>query len=449
MKSVCALVLCAGNGTRMRSTLPKVMHPIAGLPLVGHVRNTLLDMGMTNIAYVISSKMDKLTSFLGEAPIFHQESPLGTAHAVLSAKPFLESAHDQSILVLFGDTPLLRPETLENLIQHHKNTKSSVTLLGMNVETQNNYGRIVLSNKGDVEKIVEAKDATPDELTIELCNSGVMALEGNSALTLLNQITCQNAKGEYYLTDIVALARKDGLNVGVCTAGHDEVLGVNTREDLAYAEKIFQSRARTQAMAQGVTLQDPESVHFSHDTVLGKDVIVEPNVYFGPKVYVDESTRIRAFSYLEGVHVGSKCEIGPFARLRPGTILDENVKIGNFVEVKKSHFTKGAKASHLSYIGDAHVGEKANIGAGVITCNYDGTLKHETYIGDGAFIGSNTALIAPIKVGGGSIVGAGSVITQDVSDNAIAIARGIQREVLHGAERFRSKAKAKKLSQES
>ncbi|MBS0184992.1 MAG: bifunctional UDP-N-acetylglucosamine diphosphorylase/glucosamine-1-phosphate N-acetyltransferase GlmU [Proteobacteria bacterium] len=439
--SIRALVLCAGGGTRMKSGIPKVMHKIGGLPLIGHVLETLKMLPLSHKACVISSQMDEVKGFVSPIECYIQSEAKGTAHAVLAAAPFFESAPAGCLLVLFGDTPLITPETIKRLLNKHKASKAALTILGMEVPSANQYGRIFLDKDGFCTRIIEAKEATEAELKNTLCNSGVMILDLSVASSLLREVTCHNASEEYYLTDCVEIAAQKGLKTSVALASQEEVFGINTQADLAVAEEVFQKRARLKALEQGVSLQDPASVYFSYDTSLEKGVFVEPHVYFGPNVRVEEGARIRAFSYLEGAKIGKNSIIGPFARLRPGTEIFENVRVGNFVEIKKSVLSKDVKVNHLSYIGDAEIGASTNIGAGTITCNYDGISKHETKIGEKVFIGSNTALIAPISIGEGAIIGAGSVITQDVADDAIALSRSPQKQILEGAKRFQQRAR--------
>lgn len=447
---ITAIILAAGKGTRMKSSLPKVMHKVAGLPMVGHVVKLALDVGAAPIALVVAEGMEKVTDLArdiaGEVDIAIQKEQHGTAHAVLAAKPVLGDV-DGIALVLYGDTPLLTKESVSQLIAAlESDRKCAVAVLGFVPEDAGAYGRLVLGEDGTLKKIVEAKDANDDELAIDLCNSGVMAIRGELLWKLLTSVKNENAKKEYYLTDIVELARAAGHTALAVEGDADEVLGVNARSELAVAEAIFQYRARQKAMENGVTLIDPDSVFFAADTQVASDVLIEPNVYFGPGVTVASGAHIKAFSHIEGASIGAKTVVGPFARVRPGTSLGEEVKIGNFVELKAADVKAGAKISHLSYIGDATVGEEANIGAGTITCNYDGYLKYRTTIGKGVFVGSNSALVAPVILGEGSMIAAGSVITQDVAADSLAIARGQQVEKPGAAKEFRSKKTAEKLA---
>ena len=440
-----AIVLAAGKGTRMKSDLPKVLHPVGNQPMVHHVLETADAAGLDPQVLVIAPGMHKVASVghhFSEAILSAtQHEQLGTANAVLAAKPSLQG-FEGDLVVLYGDTPLIRPETITRLLAAlHADARCAVAVLGFTPADPADYGRLVLDAKGNLAKIVEAKDATAKEKDIRLCNSGVIALRGSVAWELLEKIDNRNAKGEYYLTDVVALAIAGGMHAIAVEADEQEVLGVNSRADLAVADAVFQTRKRHAAMLCGVTLQAPETVYFSADTELAPDVLVEPNVYFGPGVVVGSGAHIKAFSHLEGCVVGEDASVGPFARLRPGTNLGADVKVGNFVELKKADVAAGAKISHLSYIGDAEVGEDANIGAGTITCNYDGYNKYRTQIGREAFIGSNSALVAPVRIGDGAIVAAGSVITENIEDNALALARTRQEQKADWAKSFRDKQK--------
>lgn len=419
-----AIVLAAGEGTRMRTSLPKALHAIGGRTLLAHVLGAVSG---ADIALVVGPDHGALETaakkLVPGAKVFVQRERLGTAHAVLAAKAALVEKHDD-ILVMFADTPLVRPETLAQL-RGALAQGAAVAVLGFKPADPTGYGRLVL--KGDeLAAIVEHRDATADQLKIDFVNGGLMALAGAHALTILERIGNANAKGEYYLTDAVAIARKMGLKAVAIETAEDDVLGINTKAQLAQAEAVLQTRLRNAAMEAGVTMVAPETVFLSADTKFGKDVTIEPNVVFGLGVTVDDGAVIRAFSHLEGAHVGKGARVGPYARLRPGADLGADVHIGNFVEVKAAKIEDGAKANHLSYIGDARVGAGANVGAGTITCNYDGINKHLTDIGAGAFIGSNSALVAPVKIGDGAYVGSGSVITQDVPANALALERSPQ-----------------------
>lgn len=421
-------LLAAGKGTRMRSELPKVLHKVAGLPMMGHALNSAKGCTPTRSVIVTGHQSERVAeaakALSPGAVCVEQEPQLGTGHAVLQAKDALAD-FEGDVFILFADTPLIRPETLVEMAKARE-AGAAVVVLGFEAETPGGYGRLIEGADGGLEKIVEAKDASEAELAVTLCNSGVMCVDRTTLFRLLGNVTNDNANGEYYLTDIVGLARSENLPCSVVRCDEEETLGVNSRVDLAAAEAAFQRRARIAAMEAGVTLTDPASVTFSHDTELGTDVIVEPNVIFANGVKVDSDATIRGFSHLEGCSVASGAIIGPYARLRPGAEIGEGARIGNFVEVKNATFAAGAKANHLSYVGDASVGTKANIGAGTITCNYDGYLKHRTEIGDDAFIGSNTALVAPVAVGSRATVAAGSVIVSDVDDDDLAVARGRQ-----------------------
>lgn len=437
-RSCLAIVLAAGEGTRMRSSLPKVLHRVGHRTLVGHVLTAAAKAGGAEIAVVVGPGRDDVATeartVAPGASVFEQRERLGTAHAVLAARDAIAKGADD-ILVIFADTPLVRPETLSRL-RAAIASGAAVTALGFRPLDPTGYGRLVM--KGDeLVAIREDKDATADERKITLCNGGLMALAGASALKILDRIGNDNAKGEYYLTDAVAIARELGLKATVIETDEDDVRGINTKAQLAEAEAVLQQRLRAAAMEAGVTMIAPETVFLSSDTKFGKDVTVEPNVVFGPGVTVEDGATIRSFSHLEGAAVGKGARVGPFARLRPGAKLGEDVHIGNFVEVKAATIEDGAKANHLAYIGDARVGAKANIGAGTITCNYDGVNKHLTDIGAGAFIGTNSSLVAPVKIGDGAYVGSGSVVTRDVPADALAIARGQQVNKEGGAARLR------------
>ena len=432
-------LLAAGKGTRMRSDLPKVLHKIAGLPMLGHALNSAQGCEPSRAVIVTGHQSDRVAdaakALSPGAVCVKQEPQLGTGHAVLQAKEALADFKGD-VFILFADTPLIRSETLVAMAEA-RSKGAAVVVLGFEAAIPGGYGRLIEGSDG-LDRIVEAKDATEAELAVTLCNSGVMCVDSKTLFSLLDRVTNHNANGEYYLTDIVGLAREDNLPCAVVRCDEEETLGVNSRVDLAAGEAAFQARARTAAMVEGVTLTDPSSVSFSYDTKLGQDVIVEPNVVFGPGVTVESGATIRAFSHLEGCTVAAEAIIGPYARLRPGAEIGMGARIGNFVEVKNATFGAGAKANHLSYVGDASVGEKANIGAGTITCNYDGFLKYKTEIGDEAFIGSNTALVAPVSVGARATVGAGSVIVENVGDDDLAIARGKQATKVGLAARLRT-----------
>jgi len=443
-----AIVLAAGEGFRMRSSLPKALHAIGGRTLLEHVLRSAVLAGGAEIAVVVGPDHDAVAAqarkLAPQAQIFVQSERLGTAHAVLAAKQAIARGADD-ILVVFADTPLLRPETLANL-RAALERGAAVAVLGFKPADPQGYGRLVM-NGGELVAIREQNDATLEELAIAFCNGGLMALAGDKAIPILERIGNANAKGEYYLTDAVAIARDMGLKAVAIETGEDDVRGINTKAQLAQAEAVLQTSLRAAALEAGVTMIAPQTVYLAADTKLGRDVTIEPNVVFGPGVTVEDGALIRSFSHLEGAHVGKGARIGPFARLRPGTELGQDVHIGNFVEVKAAQIEAGAKANHLSYIGDARVGEGANIGAGTITCNYDGIAKHRTDIGAGAFIGSNSSLVAPVKIGDGAYVGSGSVVTKDVPANALAVARSKQTVKEGWAKRLRQlKGLSKNLS---
>jgi bifunctional UDP-N-acetylglucosamine pyrophosphorylase/glucosamine-1-phosphate N-acetyltransferase len=443
------VILAAGKGTRMRSALPKVLHAIAGRSMLGHVLALAAGVGGGKLAVVVGPGMDAVRKeALAAAPgatVFVQEKQAGTADAVLAAREAI-AAHTGDLLVLFADTPLITPETVGKLLAE-LDRGAQVAVLGFEAREPGSYGRLVTDADGSLMAIREAKDATAAELQIRLCNSGVMAFRLDQPLAVLDKIGNANAKGEFYLTDAIEIVRNGGGRAGVVVCDEDEVLGVNARGELAQAEAIWQRRARQRVLAEGVTLIAPETVWLSFDTVLGQDVLIEPNVFFGPGVTVEAGAEIKANSYLEGARVGAGARIGPFARLRPGAVLGRDVHVGNFVEVKNVAMGDGAKANHLSYLGDGSVGEKANIGAGTIFCNYDGFFKHKTEVGAGAFVGSNSALVAPVKVGAGAYIGSGSVITKDVAADALALERSTQDERPGWALKFRTMMARRKAAQ--
>lgn len=423
---VSLVILAAGMGSRMNSDLPKVLHPLAGAPLLVHAMRAGAALEPERVVVVTGHEGEKVAKAARaenpEALIAHQADQLGTAHAVAQAREAL-AGFSGDLVVLYGDTPFIRPETLEAM--REARARHGVVVLGFDAADPARYGRLVMG--GDrLDRIVEFDDATDEERAITLCNSGVVCADATMLFELIDAVGKANAKGEYYLTDIVAIARERGLSAGVVTCPEAETLGINTRAELAAAEAAFQTRARAEALDLGVTLTAPETVYFALDTVIGRDALVGPNVVFGPGVTIESGAEIRAFCHLEGCHVSRGAVVGPFARLRPGTELAEDTRVGNFVEVKNAILDEGAKVNHLSYIGDAQVGERANIGAGTITCNYDGVMKHRTEIGARAFIGSDTMLVAPVRVGADAMTGSGSVITADVPDGALALARARQ-----------------------
>ncbi len=440
-RPLAVVVLAAGKGTRMRSALPKVLHKVAGRSMIGHVVAAAEALKAIQVVVVLAPGMDAVAAAVKPHAVAIQHQQHGTADAVKAAREAL-SGFAGDVLILYGDCPLIQPETLARMRQERRD--EAVTVLGIRVRGVSPYGRLVLGADGALERIVEALDATDAEKRIDLCNSGVMLIDGSCLFGLLDDIGNDNVKGEYYLTDIVAVARNAGLVCRVVEAPAQEALGVKSRAELSVVEATMQTRLRRRAMDNGATLVDPKTVWFAFDTELGQDVTVEPNVVFGPGVKVGDGVEIRAFSHIEKAVIETGAIIGPYARLRPGASIGEGAHIGNFVEVKNSRIDKGAKANHLSYIGDADVGAGANIGAGTITCNYDGFTKSRTVIGAGAFIGSDTTLVAPVKVGAGAFTGAGSTVTEDVPDDALAVARGRQAVKPGWAAAFRAKQRAAK-----
>lgn len=445
-----AVVLAAGKGTRMRSALPKVLHAIAGRSLLGHVLAAVQEAGAARIAVVVEPGQEavarEVAAMAPGASVHPQAERLGTAHAVLAAREALEG-QAADVIVAFGDTPLVTPETFARL-RAPLTQGASIAVLAFEAADPKGYGR-VLTRDGRVTAIREEKDASEAERAVRLSNAGLMALSGAHALSLLTRIGNDNAAGEYYLTDAVALAVAEGLPVVVVPVDEAEAQGVNDRVQLSVAEAAIQARLRRAAQLGGATLVAPETVFLSADTVLGRDVVVEPHCVFGPGVVIGDGCTIRAFSHLHDARLEEGVDIGPHVRLRGGAVLKAGVHLGNFVEIKNAVLQAGAKAAHLTYLGDSEVGAGANIGAGTITCNYDGVSKHRTVIGAGAFIGSNSALVAPVTVGAGALIGAGSVITSDVADGALAVARGRQTTLPGaGARRMASlraaKAKAAK-----
>ena len=426
-----AIVLAAGMGTRMQSDLPKVMHPLAGRPMVLLLLDSLAAVDPDRVIVVLGPDMDELVAALDTAAphveTVEQTERLGTGHAVMQAKAALGD-FDGDVLILYGDSPLITSGTMSEVLALRRSGEDpAVVVLGFRSEEPNVYGRLILNEDGGLDRIVEAKDTNKEELMSGFCNSGVMAVDGSKLFGLIDRLSDNNAKSEYYLTDVVGLARGDGDTCVVVEGAEDELMGINSQFELAVAERILQDRLRVQAMENGAMLQDPASVYFSWDTAIGQDAQIGPNVFFGTGVSIGDKVVIRAFCHIEGATVANGAIIGPFARLRPGAEIGVEAHIGNFVEIKNATIADGAKANHLSYIGDATVGAKANIGAGTITCNYDGYVKSRTEIGAGAFIGSNTALVAPVKVGDGAVTGAGSTITKDVETDALAVTRAPQK----------------------
>jgi bifunctional UDP-N-acetylglucosamine pyrophosphorylase / glucosamine-1-phosphate N-acetyltransferase len=449
-RPVAAIVLAAGKGTRMKSDLHKVLHPLAGKPMLAHLLGSVGALSPARQVVVVGSGREQVEPLVRAhgGIVAVQDPQLGTAHAVLQAEPALDG-FDGDVLILYGDTPLVEAATMRRMVERlHAPDAPAVVVVGSRPADPAHYGRILAAPDGTIEKMVEYKDASAAERAVDLCNSGLMAVRAADLFALLHRVGNDNAAGEYYLPDIVMLAAADGRRSAVVEVAPDEVAGINSRAELAEVEAAWQRRRRLALMADGVTLTVPDTVWLSHDTAIGRDTAIGPNVVFGPGVTVGERVRIHSFSHIEGATVADGAEIGPFARLRPGADIGSKAKIGNFVEVKESRLGEGAKANHLSYIGDADVGAGANIGAGTITCNYDGFFKYATTIGEGAFIGSNTALVAPVAVGPGAMVGAGSVVVRDVPADALAVARGAQQERQGWAARFRAAMAAKKKGSE-
>ncbi|MGE0408593.1 MAG: bifunctional UDP-N-acetylglucosamine diphosphorylase/glucosamine-1-phosphate N-acetyltransferase GlmU [Amphiplicatus sp.] len=435
--SIAAVILAAGQGTRMKSDIAKVLHPVGGRPMLAHVMAAAGSLDPARMVVVIGARDEvgaAARRLRPDVAIATQRPPRGTGDAVRKALPAL-AGFEGVVLILYGDTPLVEGQTLAALAGAVKGGAGAV--LGFRAFDPGSYGRLLVDQKGALSAIVEARDASALELAIDLCNSGVMAVEAGFLREALPRLEPNNAKQEYYLTDIVAMAVEAGRAFAVVEADEEEVMGVNSRFELSMAEEVFQERRRIEAMEAGATLIDPSTVYFSWDTEVGRDVLIEPGVFFGPGVIVADGATIKAYSHIEGARIASCAVIGPFARLRPGAEIGEGARVGNFVEVKNARLGAGAKANHLSYIGDASVGAEANIGAGTITCNYDGVKKHRTEIGAGAFVGSNSALVAPVSIGDGAYVGSGSVITQNVEPGALAVARGRQAEIKGWAKRFR------------
>ena len=435
-RTAVTIVLAAGEGTRMRSAGPKVLHPVAGQSLLSHVLAAVPNSSA--IAVVVGPDHDVVAEEVRrvrpEASTFVQRERLGTAHAVLAARDAIAAGADD-LLIAFGDTPLISAATFERLRQALKNG-AALAVLGFRAADPTGYGRLLVENNHLV-AIREQTDASPAERAINLCNAGLMAFDGRKALAILEKIGNANSKGEYYLTDAVAIVRDLGLEAVVIETSEDEVRGINTKTQLAEAEQVMQTRLRKAALDAGVTIIAPETVFLSADTTFGKDVTIEPFVVIGPGVSVEDGAVIHSFSHIEQASIGKRASVGPYARLRPGTLLGEGARIGNFVETKAATLEAGVKVNHLSYVGDARVGANANIGAGTITCNYDGFAKHRTEIGSGAFVGTNSSLVAPVKIGNRAYIGSGSVITRDVPDDAMAVERSQQTNREGGARRYR------------
>ena len=444
--SVAVVILAAGKGTRMKSDLHKVLHPIAGRPMLLHLVASAAALQPAKTVVVTGAGREQVEAAvapLGIATALQAEQ-LGTGHAVAQARAAL-AGFEGDVLILYGDVPLVTAATMQRMIDRlHGDDAPAVVVLGFRPADPGAYGRVIADAAGRMDRIVEYKDASAAERAVTLCNSGLMAVRSTDLFASLDRLGNDNAAGEYYLTDIVGLAGADGRASAVIETGADEVAGVNSRGELAGVEGAWQAIRRAQAMADGATLIAPDTVWFAHDTVIGRDVVIEPNVVFGPGARVDDGATIHAFSHVEGATVGKGASVGPFARLRPGAELGADAKVGNFVEVKKAIIGDGAKVSHLTYIGDADIGAGANIGAGTITCNYDGYFKYRTVVGAGAFIGSNSALVAPVTIGAGAIVAAGSVVTRDVEADALALVRPPQVAKPGWAKSFRDLMLAKK-----
>jgi bifunctional UDP-N-acetylglucosamine pyrophosphorylase/glucosamine-1-phosphate N-acetyltransferase len=435
------VILAAGQGTRMRSDTHKVLHPIASRALLLHLLDTVDSLGADKRVVVVGKGREQVEAAIagGNVAVALQAEQKGTGHAVQQAAQALEG-YDGPVIVLYGDTPFVQADTLRRMLDRlDGHGGPGIVVLASSPADPLKYGRIILGQGDHIAKMVEYKDATEEERAVRLCNSGMMAVRANDLFRWLGEVGNDNAAGEYYLPDIVNIAAAEGRDAVVIEGDPYETAGVNSRAELAHLELEWQRRRREQALDEGATLIDPESVWFAYDTKLGRDVTVEPHVVFGPGVQVADGATIHAFSHIEGALIGAKASIGPFARIRPGTKLAERTKVGNFVELKKADVGEGAKVNHLSYVGDAEVGSSANIGAGTITCNYDGFGKYRTVIGKGAFIGSNTALVAPVRVGDGAIVGAGSVITRDVEPDSLALERNQQKGIAGWARRFRER----------
>ncbi|MDX2142349.1 MAG: bifunctional UDP-N-acetylglucosamine diphosphorylase/glucosamine-1-phosphate N-acetyltransferase GlmU [Rhodospirillaceae bacterium] len=438
-----AIVLAAGLGTRMKSARPKVMHAVGGRPLVGHVLATLKDLGIARVVVVVGPGMDDVKKAVAPHPTVVQSERLGTGHAVLQAKDALKDFKGD-VLIVYGDTPFVSAEAYRRLLAARAAKNAApVIVMGFKPDDPTGYGRLVMGKAG-LARIVEEKDATAKEKKIGLCNSGIFAVDAPVLWSLLAKVGNKNAKGEYYLTDIVGHARAAKMKCAVVNGEAGELLGVNSRADLAAAEKLFQARMRRVAMDGGATLADPDSVYFSFDTKLGKDVEIGPHVVFGPGVSVADNVVIKGHCHIEGARIDSGAIVGPFARLRPGAVIGPDAHVGNFVEIKNATLEKGAKANHLAYVGDARVGAGANIGAGTITANYDGFNKSHTDIGAGASIGSNSVLVAPVTIGDGAMTGAGAVVRKDVPQDALALNEGGQKTIAGFAAKYRARKKAEK-----
>jgi bifunctional UDP-N-acetylglucosamine pyrophosphorylase/glucosamine-1-phosphate N-acetyltransferase len=447
-RSIAAVILAAGQGTRMKSGRHKVLHPLAGWPMLFHLLDSLAAAGIGRRVVIVGASGEQVESAVAShgVEIAWQRQQLGTAHAALQAKDAL-AGFDGTVIVCFGDTPLLSADTVARLAARLDDADApAVAMLGFRPADAAAYGRIIADADGTIARMVEFKDASADERAVTLCNSGVTAVRAADLWRLLAAVGNDNAAGEYYLPDIVMLAIAEGRRAVVIETDADEVAGINSRAELAAVEGAWQVKRRARAMADGATLIAPDTVWFAHDTVIGRDVTIEPNVVFGPGVTIADGVTIHAFSHLEGATVAIGADVGPYARLRPGAVLGEGSRVGNFVEVKNTTLGKGAKANHLTYLGDASVGAGANIGAGTITCNYDGFFKNRTVIGVGAFIGSNSALVAPVAIGAGAIVAAGSVVTRDVAADALTLVRAERTDRAGWAATFRARQHAAKAA---
>jgi bifunctional UDP-N-acetylglucosamine pyrophosphorylase/glucosamine-1-phosphate N-acetyltransferase len=443
-RPVAAIILAAGKGTRMKSELHKVLHPIAGRPMLAHLLAAVEALSPERLVVVVGDKSEQVEPLVAahEGVVVLQQPQEGTAHAVLQAQAAL-AGFEGDVLILYADTPFVTAATMRAMLARLDEMEGAVVVAFRPADPRH-YGRILAEPDGRIVKMVEYKDASEEERALNLCNSGLMAVRAGELWPLLARVGNDNRAREYYLPDVVMIAAADGRASAAIEVPADEVEGINSRAELAAAESAWQARRRETFMADGVSLAAPETVWFSHDTKIGRDTAIEPNVFFGPGVTIGENVRIRAFSHIEGATIEAGAVIGPYARLRPGAEIGEGARIGNFVEVKNAKLGRGAKANHLSYLGDADIGAGANIGAGTITCNYDGFFKYRTNIGEGAFIGSNSALVAPVTIGAGALVAAGSVITRDVPDDAVALARGAQIDKPGRAARFRAAMAARK-----
>jgi bifunctional UDP-N-acetylglucosamine pyrophosphorylase/glucosamine-1-phosphate N-acetyltransferase len=445
---VAVVILAAGQGSRMKSDIPKVLHKVAHAPLLVHAMQCAQSAGAERLVVVTghggAAVRAAAQAYDPDTVIVTQSEQLGTAHAVRQAATALAD-FEGDVIVLYGDTPFIQNDTLKNMLDARQ-AGAGVVVLGFQTNDPGRYGRLVTDKTGGLDAIVEAKDATPEQLAITLCNSGVICANRTELFALIDEVGSANASGEYYLTDIVGLARAKGQTCAAITCHEAETMGVNSRSDLAAADAAFQSRARAENLENGVTMHAPDTVFFAYDTHIGRDAEIEANVVFGPAVTIESNALIRAFSHLEGCHVSQEAIVGPYARLRPGAEIGNGARVGNFVEIKSSQVGEGAKVNHLSYVGDAEIGDAANIGAGTITCNYDGVFKHKTIIGERAFIGSNTALVAPVRVGHDAMTGSGSVVTEDVPDDAMAISRARQVNKPSLALRLMNRLKAAKAA---